>query len=76
MRPQYAKVNADGEVVIPQDIRHRLRIEPGTSIGFIIESERLILQPITDEFIDSMSGILKGRGLPANIEKERDRELD
>jgi len=35
----------------------------------------LFLQPVTDDFIDSMNGILAGRGLPDRIERDKDRDL-
>ena len=75
MNTGYALVNAKGQVVIPVDLRRKLRIEEGTRIAFMEEKGRLVLQPVTDEFIEGLKGILAGAGLPARIEREPDREL-
>lgn len=75
MRVEYATVKAKGQVVIPVDIRRKFQIDEGTRVAFLEDDGRLVLQPVTDEFIDEMKGILSGRGLPRRIEREADREL-
>jgi AbrB family looped-hinge helix DNA binding protein len=75
MPAEYATVKAKGQVVIPVDVRRKFHIEEGTRVAFLEESGRLFLQPVTDEFIDSMQGILAGRNLPDRIEREKDRML-
>lgn len=72
---EYATVKAKGQVVIPVDVRRKFQIDEGTRVAFVEEGGRLFIQPVTDEFIDGMKGILAGRGLPANIDKEPDRKL-
>lgn len=72
---EYATVKAKGQVVIPVDIRRRFKIDEGTQIAFLEEQGRLLLQPVTNEFIDAMTGVLAGRGLPARVERSKDREL-
>jgi AbrB family looped-hinge helix DNA binding protein len=72
---EYATVKAKGQIVIPVDIRRKFRIDEGTRVAFLEEEGRLIIQPVTDEFIDGMKGILAGRGLPARIERSADRDL-
>ena len=72
---EYATVKAKGQVVIPVQIRRRFQIDEGTRVAFLEEGGRLFIQPVTDEFIEGMKGVLAGRGLPARIEKERDRTL-
>jgi antitoxin PrlF len=72
---EYSAVNAKGQVVIPADIRERLDIKQGTKIAFVEEQGRLFLQPITDAFIESMRGSLAKRGLPAKLERTRDRKF-
>ena len=72
---EYAKVKAKGQVVIPVDIRRRFSIAEGTRVAFLEEEGRLFIQPVTDEFIEGMKGILAGRGLPARVERDPDRNL-
>jgi AbrB family looped-hinge helix DNA binding protein len=75
MGTEYATVKAKGQVVIPVDIRRRFQIDEGTRVAFFEEEGRLFIQPVTDEFIEGMKGILAGRGLPARIERSPDRKL-
>jgi AbrB family looped-hinge helix DNA binding protein len=72
---EYATVKAKGQIVIPVDIRRKFQIGEGTRIAFMEEEGRLLLQPVTDEFIDGMKGILVGSGLPSRIERDHDRPL-
>jgi AbrB family looped-hinge helix DNA binding protein len=72
---EYATVKAKGQVVIPVAIRRKFQIDEGTRIAFLEDGGRLFIQPVTDEFIEGMKGILAGRGLPAHIDKEPDRNL-
>jgi AbrB family looped-hinge helix DNA binding protein len=71
----YATVKAKGQVVIPVDVRRKFRIDEGTRVAFLEEKGRLFLQPVTDEFIDSMKGVLAGRGLPERVEWGKDRDV-
>jgi AbrB family looped-hinge helix DNA binding protein len=73
---EYATVKAKGQVVIPVDIRRRFQIDEGTRVAFLEEQGRLFIQPVTDEFIDGMNGVLAGRGLPDRVERSRDRDRD
>jgi AbrB family looped-hinge helix DNA binding protein len=75
MAIEYATVKAKGQVVIPVDIRRRFRIEEGTRVAFLEEEGRLVIQPVTDQFIDAMKGMLAGRGLPDRVERNKDRAL-
>jgi len=72
---EFATVKAKGQVVIPVDIRRRFQIDEGTRVAFLEEQGRLFIQPVTDEFIDNMKGVLAGRGLPDRVERSKDRDL-
>jgi AbrB family looped-hinge helix DNA binding protein len=75
MAIEYATVKAKGQVVIPVDIRRKFQIDEGTRVAFLEDKGRLFIQPVTDAFIDSMKGVLAGRGLPERVERSRDRDL-
>ena len=75
MAIEYATVKAKGQVVIPVDIRRKFQIDEGTRVAFLEEDGRLFIQPVTDEFIDAMQGLLAGHGLPDRVARERDRNL-
>lgn len=76
MPVQYARVKAKGQVVIPVDIRRKFEIDEGTRVAFLEEAGRIFIQPVTDEFIASMKGLLSGsRRLPERVEKSVDRDI-
>ena len=71
MQPGTAFVSSTGAVVIPNDLRKELGIEEGTRLSIYREQGHLILQPITDEFIHSLIGCLKGED---SLVEARERE--
>lgn len=54
-----AVVTVKGQVVIPVRFRRKLGIKKGTQLDIDEERGRLILQPVTREFIQSVAGTLK-----------------
>lgn len=60
MRTDSAPVRSRGQLVIPARLRRRLGIRIGTLVSFHEERGRIVLQPITPEFIRSLRGSLKG----------------
>lgn len=48
-----------GQIVIPAPIRRRYKIRKGTTAVISEEGTRIVLEPITDEFIRSLRGIDK-----------------
>ena len=73
----YATVK--GQVVIPVSVRRKLAIKEGTRIQIEVneEARQIILTPITREYIHSLRGKYKGKGLLKALmeEKKREREL-
>jgi AbrB family looped-hinge helix DNA binding protein len=68
-----------GQIVIPSSVRRRFEIKEGTRIQIEVDEKerRIILRPITREYIHSLRGKFKGKGLMKELaqEKKRDREL-
>ena len=68
-----------GQVVIPSKIRRRLGIREGTYIQIEVDeaNKRLILTPVTREYVHSLRGKYKGKGLMKALlaEKNREKEL-
>jgi AbrB family looped-hinge helix DNA binding protein len=68
-----------GQIVIPSKVRRKLGIKVGTRIQIEVdeEAQRIILTPITREYIHSLRGKYKGKGLLKSLmaEKKREREL-
>ena len=65
-----------GQLVIPAPLRRKHGIQAGTKVKFLEdEFGRIILQPVTDEYIDRLMGCLAdGPDLLADLKKERRRE--
>jgi AbrB family looped-hinge helix DNA binding protein len=68
-----------GQVVIPSKIRRKLGIKDGTHIQIDVDevNKKIILTPVTREYVHSLRGKYKGKGLLKALmaEKKREREL-
>jgi len=68
-----------GQVVIPSKIRKQLGIKDGTYLQIDVNAvtRQIILTPVTREYIHSLRGKYKGKGLMKSLmaEKKREREL-
>ena len=60
MTSSISSVTTKGQLVIPSKLRQRYRIRKGTRVALIEEESRIILQPLTREYIRSLRGSLKG----------------
>ena len=58
MNVEFTTVTSKGQLVIPAKLRRKLRMKAGTKVAVHEESGQLILQPITDEYIGSLRGML------------------
>ena len=74
MTTEKAVVTTKGQVVIPARLRKRLKIKKGTLVAFTEDNGRLILQPVTAEFIASLKGSLKGGGALEYLLAERKKD--
>jgi AbrB family looped-hinge helix DNA binding protein len=66
----YSQVSTKGQMVIPAELREALDLKAGTRVALQLEGNTILLQPITDEFIDSIPGSLKGPSLGALRERQ------
>ena len=67
----FTVVSSKGQIVIPATLREQLGIQAGTRLAIQRENNHLVLQPITDEFIHSLRGCLKGK---TSLVEARERE--
>ena len=54
-------ITVKGQIVIPASLRRKYGIKPGTKIKIHDDGERIILQPVTDEFYRRLPGSLSGK---------------
>jgi AbrB family looped-hinge helix DNA binding protein len=76
MKTEVSTVTTKGQLVIPSKLRRKYSIKEGTQVAFLEQENRLVLQPITSEFIRSLRGSLKGepsamKGLLEGRKRER-----
>ena len=64
-------ITLKGQVVIPARIRIRLGIKKGMKFYVEERNGEIILRPLTREYFQKMSGILKGSGLTKALEESR-----
>lgn len=68
-----------GQIVIPSKIRRKLGMTESTRIQVDVDEQthKIILTPITREYIQSLRGKYKGKGLLKALaaEKKREKEL-
>lgn len=70
---------AKGQITIPPGVRRKLGIKEGTLITIDVDEEakKIILTPITDDYVQSLRSKYRGKGLLKALmaEKKREREL-
>lgn len=67
-------VTSKGQIVIPSSIRRRLGIKEGTRIKIEESGNEIILKPITREYVHSLRGKFRGKGLMKALMAEKKRE--
>jgi AbrB family looped-hinge helix DNA binding protein len=72
METLFTMASSKGQIVIPAALRQKLGIKAGTRLAVTREEGRLILQPVTEDFIDSVMGSCKGEdSLVEVLQRER-----
>ena len=78
MTSSVSTVTTKGQPVIPSRLRRKYGIRKGTRVAMIEEETRIILQPLTREYIRSLRGSIKGEPSAMKFLKagrNQDREL-
>ena len=67
-----------GQIVIPSVVRRKFGIKEGTRIQITINehTHEIILKPITREYVHSVRGKLKGKGLLKALMADRKKERE
>jgi AbrB family looped-hinge helix DNA binding protein len=71
-------VTSKGQVVIPSKIRRQLGVKEGTHLQIDVDesTKKIILTPITREYVHSLRGKYKGKGLLEALMADKQREKD
>ena len=78
MTSAVSTVTTKGQLVIPSKLRRKYGIRKGTRVAMIEDGPRIVLQPLTREYVRSLRGSLKGESSALKFLKEgrsQDREL-
>ena len=78
MKTEVSTVTTKGQLVIPSKLRRKFGIRKGTQVAFLEEYQRLVLQPLTPEFIRSLRGSLMGEPSALKFllgDRKKEREL-
>lgn len=67
-----------GQIVIPAAIRKKFNIKEGTRIQITVndKTHEIILKPITREYVHSIRGKFKGKGLLKALMADRKKERE
>ena len=63
-----------GQIVIPSALRRKYGIKVGTKILVYDDGERIILRPVTEQYLQKLQGALKGQGALKVLLEERARD--
>lgn len=74
MATHFSHISTKGQIVIPADVREAMKLEPGTRVSLEISGDTLVLRPVTAEFVRSLRGIARGKGLSALREHEHRKD--
>lgn len=71
-------VTIKGQIVVPSKIRSKFGIKKGTKVAFIEQNGKLIIQPLDQNYFESLAGVLGTEGDMLKTlmdDKKKEREL-
>ena len=75
MQAMETKTTSKGRITLPSNVRKELGIKDGTILRVDVnEARQIILTPVTREFVRSLRGRYKGRGLMKALRAEKRQE--
>jgi AbrB family looped-hinge helix DNA binding protein len=70
----YATVK--GQIVIPAQLRRKYGIKNGTKIIVTDVGDAIVLKPVTEQYLKSLQGSLKGKGGLKTLMDERRKDKE
>lgn len=74
IKESVATFSTRGQLVIPLDVRKHFGIEDGTKALVSVVDGRIVLEPLTREYVRSRFGKYKGKNLLASLAAEKSME--
>ena len=71
-----AYISTKGQLVIPVALRRKYHIKPGTRVQIYDEGDKIVIQPITPEYVKGLRGSLKDGGALKILEEERRKDRE
>ncbi|MFU8813284.1 MAG: AbrB/MazE/SpoVT family DNA-binding domain-containing protein [Balneolaceae bacterium] len=69
-------ITKKGQIVIPAKLRKKYDITTGTTIRVKDEGGKIVLTPVTADYVGELRGITKGSGALTILEGERKKERE
>lgn len=70
------KISSKGQLVVPKEVREKLKIKPGTFFQVRLEDNNIILTPMEKRPIDRLYGKFAGEKILMELEKEHAEEIE
>lgn len=70
------KISTKGQVVVPKEVRAKLKIKPGTFFHVQVEKNNIILTPMKKKPIDRLYGRFAGEKILDELEREHTTEIE
>ena len=70
------KMSSKGQLVVPKEIRTKLKIEPGTFLRVRLDKNNIVLTPMRKMPIDNLYGRFAGEKILEELEKEHAEEIE
>jgi AbrB family looped-hinge helix DNA binding protein len=71
-----AYITVKGQIVIPVELRRKYGITQKTKIFIVDNGNEIILRPITNQYLKSLQGSLKGSGTLEFLMEERRKDKE
>ena len=69
------KISSKGQLVVPKEVRTKLKIEPGTFFRVRLNKNNIVFTPIRKMPVDNLYGRFAGEKILDELEKEHAEEI-
>ena len=69
------KISSKGQLVVPKEVREKLKIKPGTFFNVHLEKNSIVLTPMKETPIEKLYGKFAGEKILDELEKEHANEI-